>query len=386
LASIPQVLNVSIEPVTLTASKEAVTPAVATDNNKVAKPVAPTLTAEKSEALSKSEPTPTTAPVKTVVQNASPENSSDKKSSQLQTVNIPGIDNANTEPTIELTVDKDRQVIINSVDQTSPVKKTEPTTPVATTTPLSLPNNVKTEANKEPGFFSRLGSKVSNLFHKDKKAEPTAPPATVAQATITPTQPVSANAVPEKTPVKTASNTTAAAQETAKASHTLVQTFKDNLCRKYSHFCAHPNTANTAPAAHAPLANTAFVNLQGKLHWPTVGDVATRFGTELGDSKLKYNGVLIQAPQGQPVHAIYNGRVIFANWLQGLGLLLIIDHGNGYMSLYGHNEALYKKVGDIVKPNDLIAAVGNSGAPGPTGLYFEIRHNGQPINPEQWCG
>ncbi len=174
-----------------------------------------------------------------------------------------------------------------------------------------------------------------------------------------------------------------AAQVTAKASHSLVQTFKDNLCKKYAHFCGHTNHTPATQAIN--FANAPFTDLQGKLHWPTQGEIVAHFGAELGDSKLKYNGVLIQAPAGQPVHAIYGGHVIFANWLHGLGLLLIVDHGNGYMSLYGHNAALYKKVGDSVKPEDLIAAVGNSGVPGPTGLYFEIRHNGQPINPEQWC-
>lgn len=136
----------------------------------------------------------------------------------------------------------------------------------------------------------------------------------------------------------------------------------------------------------APLpAGAPFTNLQGKLSWPTAGNIITHFGSPIGQSELKYNGVLISAPVGQPVKAIYQGRVVFANSLRGLGLLIIVDHGDGYLSLYGHNQSLYKKVGAIVKTGEVIAAVGDSDSSGQPGLYFEIRHNSKPLNPERWC-
>jgi septal ring factor EnvC (AmiA/AmiB activator) len=95
--------------------------------------------------------------------------------------------------------------------------------------------------------------------------------------------------------------------------------------------------------------------------------------------------VLISAAEGQQVRTVSQGRVAFAEWLRGYGLLIIIDHGNGYMSLYGYNQTLYKSVGDWVKAGDIIAAVGSSGGQDQSGLYFEIRHNGKPVNPSQWC-
>lgn len=139
------------------------------------------------------------------------------------------------------------------------------------------------------------------------------------------------------------------------------------------------------PVGWQPLpAGAPFTQLQGKLPWPTEGSIAAHFGSSIEQSELKYNGTLISAPSGQPVRAIYQGRIVFANWLQGLGLLTIVDHGNGYLSLYGHNQSLYKKVGDIVKAGDVIGSTGNAGQ-GPSGVYFEIRHNSRPLNPESWC-
>jgi septal ring factor EnvC (AmiA/AmiB activator) len=99
---------------------------------------------------------------------------------------------------------------------------------------------------------------------------------------------------------------------------------------------------------------------------------------------VKWNGVLLEAAAGAPVRAIYHGRVAFADWLQGLGLLVIVDHGGGYMSLYGHNEALWKDSGDWVEPGETIAQVGDTGGRSRAGLYFEIRLNGEPVNPHPW--
>ena len=94
---------------------------------------------------------------------------------------------------------------------------------------------------------------------------------------------------------------------------------------------------------------------------------------------------MIKASQGKDITAISHGRVVYANWLRGFGLLMILDHGDGYMSLYGHNESLYKELGQWVEPSEVIAKVGSSGGYPDSGLYFEIRHNGKPTNPAKWC-
>ena len=136
-----------------------------------------------------------------------------------------------------------------------------------------------------------------------------------------------------------------------------------------------PDTGNIQP----------FATLKGHLSWPSDGSLATRFGTPRNIGQLKWQGVMISAPEGKEVKAIYHGRVAFADWLRGYGLLLIIDHGNGYMSLYGYNQSLYKSVGDWVEAGETIATIGNSGGRLASGLYFEIRHNGTPVNPVSWC-
>ncbi len=127
-----------------------------------------------------------------------------------------------------------------------------------------------------------------------------------------------------------------------------------------------------------------FARWRGKLLWPTKGKVLPIYGTKIEQSELKWGGVLIKAPDGRPVHAVANGKVVFAKWLPGYGLLIIINHGNGYMTLYGRNHALYKATGDIVRIGDLIATVGQSGGYQTPALYFAIRHNGKPLNPESW--
>lgn len=124
--------------------------------------------------------------------------------------------------------------------------------------------------------------------------------------------------------------------------------------------------------------------LKGRLPWPTKGKIVRRFGTTDRLSRTRWNGMLIAASEGREVTAIHHGRVVFADWLRGFGLLIIIDHGHGYMSLYGHNQTLYRSPGDWVNPNEVIASVGNSGGQKDAGLYFEIRKNGKPQNPQQW--
>jgi septal ring factor EnvC (AmiA/AmiB activator) len=133
------------------------------------------------------------------------------------------------------------------------------------------------------------------------------------------------------------------------------------------------------------LKQRDFGSQQGKLTWPTQGPIIEHFGAPIGESQLKWTDILIQAPAGQYVRAVAGGKVVFANAMVGYGLLLIIDHGNGYMSLYGHNQNLYKKVGDVIKAGELIATVGHAENETTTALYFGIRHNGKPLNPEQWC-
>jgi septal ring factor EnvC (AmiA/AmiB activator) len=127
-----------------------------------------------------------------------------------------------------------------------------------------------------------------------------------------------------------------------------------------------------------------FAAQKGKLPWPVQGKLAGDYGQTRGTGPLKWNGVLLEAAAGTPVRAVYHGRVAFADWLQGLGLLVIVDHGGGYMSLYGHNEALLKESGDWVEPGEAIAQVGDTGGQTRAGLYFEIRYNGEPVNPNPW--
>jgi septal ring factor EnvC (AmiA/AmiB activator) len=127
-----------------------------------------------------------------------------------------------------------------------------------------------------------------------------------------------------------------------------------------------------------------FDKLKGKLAWPVQGRIAGDYGQPRDGGPVKWSGVLLEARQGAPVRAVYHGRVAFADWLPGLGLLIIVDHGDGYMSLYGHNEALLKEPGDWVEPGEAIAQVGDTGGQPQPALYFEIRHDGEPTNPHPW--
>jgi septal ring factor EnvC (AmiA/AmiB activator) len=128
-----------------------------------------------------------------------------------------------------------------------------------------------------------------------------------------------------------------------------------------------------------------FSRLKGKLSWPVKGRVKKMFGRRKPPSDLRWQGVVIDAPRGNNVRAIAHGRVAFADWLRGMGNLIIIDHGNGYLSLYGHNESLFKGAGEWVEAGDIIASIGNSGGVNKAGLYFEIRRKGKPQNPTRWC-
>jgi len=129
--------------------------------------------------------------------------------------------------------------------------------------------------------------------------------------------------------------------------------------------------------------NDAFMRLRGKLAWPVSGHLLARFG-EARAGGVHWDGVLVATERGAPVKAVCQGRIIYADWLPGLGLLAIVDHGDGYLSLYGHNERLFKGAGEHVEAGDTIAAAGDSGGSPRPELYFEIRKGGKPVDPQPW--
>ncbi len=139
------------------------------------------------------------------------------------------------------------------------------------------------------------------------------------------------------------------------------------------------------PAPEGDIPRQAFADLRGKLAWPVKGKVRRLFGRRKPRSDLKWQGVRIDAPSGNHVRAVSHGRIAFADWLRGFGNLIIVDHGNGYLSLYGHNESLFKSAGEWVEAGDVISSIGSSGGQAKAGLYFEIRKRGKPQNPTRWC-
>lgn len=134
------------------------------------------------------------------------------------------------------------------------------------------------------------------------------------------------------------------------------------------------------------LAEGPFQRVKGKLPWPVKGKVLARYGQLRAGGPLKWQGLVIGAERGTQVRAPFHGRVVYADWLPGLGLLLVLDHGGGFMSLYGYNEQLYRRVGDRVAPGDALAAVGDAPGLGAPGLYLEIRKGRDAIDPAQWLG
>jgi septal ring factor EnvC (AmiA/AmiB activator) len=132
------------------------------------------------------------------------------------------------------------------------------------------------------------------------------------------------------------------------------------------------------------LDSGSFAALKGKLNLPVRGDITNRFGAAREDSGISWKGLFIKSVEGSEVKSVAGGRVVFADWMRGFGNLLIVDHGDGYMSLYGNNQALLKKVGEEVKGGDTIAAVGNSGGNETFGLYYELRRQSKPFDPLSW--
>lgn len=148
----------------------------------------------------------------------------------------------------------------------------------------------------------------------------------------------------------------------------------------------NPITLNV-PAAHDASFDTglkkSFSKSKGHLPWPVEGSIIKKFGSPR--SETRWDGVLISAREGTDIRAVSSGQVVFADWLKGYGWLIIINHGDGYMSLYAFNQTVYKKVGEQVKAGAIIAAVGSSSGRAESGLYFGIRNNGKPVNPALWC-
>ncbi len=137
--------------------------------------------------------------------------------------------------------------------------------------------------------------------------------------------------------------------------------------------------------AMAPVpSGAAFSTLRGRLSLPVTGELGGRFGAPKGAAGTEAKGVFIRAPEGRPVRAVASGQVVFADWMRGFGNLLILDHGEAYLSIYANNEALLKQVGDIVAPGETIATTGASGGNEETGLYFELRHLGRAFDPLRW--
>ena len=136
--------------------------------------------------------------------------------------------------------------------------------------------------------------------------------------------------------------------------------------------------------ADASVASLPFDSLKGKLRLPVRGELAGQFGAPREEAGSAWKGVFIRAVTGETVHAVADGRVVYADWLRGFGNLLILDHGKGYMSLYAYNEGLLRQVGDKVRGGDPVAQVGASGGSADSGLYFELRRDGKPFDPMRW--
>lgn len=148
----------------------------------------------------------------------------------------------------------------------------------------------------------------------------------------------------------------------------------------------------TGKQPRSPMVSTAithnggnFSTVRGKLPWPVNGRLIAHFGSARGDTRSKWDGVLISSQAGTQVRAIHPGRVVFADWLRGAGLLVIVDHGDGYLSLYGHNQSILSRPGDMVQTGQAISTVGNTGGQDQAALYFAIRQKGKPADPTQWC-
>ena len=147
---------------------------------------------------------------------------------------------------------------------------------------------------------------------------------------------------------------------------------------------AEPVVGEVRDTAGPTPTGVRFGQLRGQLRFPVRGELVGRFGAPRADGGTTWKGVFIRAGSGADVRAVAGGEVVFSDWLRGYGNLIIVDHGSDYLSIYGNNDALLKEVGDAVTGGDAIASVGAGGVGSESGLYFEIRHQGQPLDPMQW--
>ena len=175
-----------------------------------------------------------------------------------------------------------------------------------------------------------------------------------------------------------------AAREAARAREAALQAQKNQKEGKSEPGSSRKPIAVNTETPVAFRSDRPFSGLKGSLRLPVAGELMNRFGAPREGGGLSWKGLFIRAAQGTTVKAIAAGQVVFAEWLRGFGNLVIVDHGEGYMSLYSNNESLYKQVGERVQPGDAIATVGNSGGQPDTGLYFEMRHQSRPVNPLLW--
>ncbi|MGB4226990.1 MAG: peptidoglycan DD-metalloendopeptidase family protein, partial [Candidatus Dechloromonas phosphoritropha] len=147
---------------------------------------------------------------------------------------------------------------------------------------------------------------------------------------------------------------------------------------------ARPKAVEVENRYEPAVSDSGFARQKGSLRFPVRGAVAGRFGSAR-DGGGTWRGLFIKADTGSDVKAVAGGRVVFAEWMRGFGNLLIVDHGDSYLSIYGNNDSLLKQVGQGVKGGETVATVGNSGGNPESGLYFEIRHKGQPVDPMKWA-
>lgn len=183
----------------------------------------------------------------------------------------------------------------------------------------------------------------------------------------------------------------AAAKRERERANARTRTRKDSVANKGAK--TTPNTGRTTEPVvgknrevpEPTSGSTDFARLRGKLNFPVAGELLGKFGAPRAGQGTAWRGVFIRAANGAEVRAVSSGAVVFSSWLRGYGNLLILDHGGGYLSIYGNNDALFKDVGDTVRTGEAIASVGASGSESESGLYFEIRHRGQAVDPMQWA-
>ena len=157
-----------------------------------------------------------------------------------------------------------------------------------------------------------------------------------------------------------------------------------DLVERLARARASAKTPTRKPRVPPDIASNRLPKFKGQFQLPVAGELSNRFGSRRSDTGTNWKGLFIRANAGSPVKALESGLIVFADWLRGFGNLIIIDHGDGYMSLYGSNEALLKQEGETVASGDQIAKVGNSGGNAETGLYFEVRYHSRAIDPLQW--